>query len=328
MSQPQNAVSKNDSVKSVQKPNKLKVEGGSNTPGGRPTSNNDRTPIPITPIREADAMWRKIVWQYIDVKEKINQTLYFPTEPQGDRICLLDLLKYATMTDTILVANRLNTMSLLYPNKESSINNPLLAYDNEYVNIPITKEMIITKFGYQKKMKQKKIDGDGQPTDEDTSFTLIIPLTSREIVGYEFKEEWFFDKQRSVLDNQHILAIRPIFQYEKEDPNNGAAPIAGATMDDEESGEFETAYGPWFYFPELRNFTASADVFNQLNRAESKSFDDIFMKRHFSSVIKAEENEKNNRKIQEYIMYGLDQVLASEKIKDDIRKFEHDLWEF
>ena len=130
MGQPQNTVAKSDSVKPVQKPIRPPVEGGLNTNGGKVSHIYKRTPIPITPIREADGMWRKIVWQYIDVKEKINQALYFPTEPQGDRICLLDLLKFATMTDTMLVANRLNSMSLLY-REESSISNPLIAYDNE-----------------------------------------------------------------------------------------------------------------------------------------------------------------------------------------------------
>ena len=149
------------------------------------------------------------------------------------------------------------------------------------------------------------------------------------MIGFEIKECWVFDKQRSVIDNEHILAIRPIFSYEKEVQQTGVPGVVPtADEGDEEEGDFETGYGPWIYYPELRFFTCNADIFNEKNSAECRSFDDVFLKRHFSSVIKGVQNEKDDRKIQDYITYGLDQVLASEKIKDEIRTLEHDLWEF
>ena len=34
-------------------------------------------------------MWAKKVWRVIDLKEKMNHKLYYPLEPQNDRISLM-----------------------------------------------------------------------------------------------------------------------------------------------------------------------------------------------------------------------------------------------
>ena len=51
-----------------------------------------RRPIPYRFLREADVMWKKRVWRVIDLREKINLNLYYPTEPIDDRMSFIDLL--------------------------------------------------------------------------------------------------------------------------------------------------------------------------------------------------------------------------------------------
>lgn len=73
------------------------------------------------------------------------------------------------------------------------------------------------------------------------------------------KEDWFFDKQRSVMDVR-ILGLCPM--KEKADPGSGE--IIG--------------YSPifWVYFPQCRPIFAKSEVFNTKNDGERRSLDDLF----------------------------------------------------
>ena len=64
------------------------------------------------------------------------------------------------------------------------------------------------------------------------------------------------------------------------------------------------------------------------NNASRISFDDLITwKRDFSSLIYKESNVYD-RDIQEYIANSRDQRIESERITENLRKFESDLWEF
>jgi gliding motility associated protien GldN len=126
----------------------------------------------------------------------------------------------------------------------------------------------------------------------------------RKIRTYRLKEDWFFDKQKSVLEVR-ILGIG-VFTYdeEKEAPKE----------------EF------WVYFPACRPFFAKHEVYNVRNDSERRTFEDIFWKRMFTSKIFKETNVYD-RNIIEYAK-GIDNLLESDRIKYDIFRWEHDLWHF
>lgn len=56
------------------------------------------------------------------------------------------------------------------------------------------------------------------------------------------------------------------------------------------------------------------------------SFDDLFWKRQFNSTIYKESNVFD-RQIDSY-RTGLDALYESDKITEEIRTFEHDVWHF
>ena len=97
--------------------------------------------------------------------------------------------------------------------------------------------------------------------------------TTKDIVQYKIKEDWFFDKQRSVLDVR-IIGIAPVVYF--------------INPEKQEIESLKTLF--WLYFPECRYVFQNFFVYNPDNDAQRMSFDDLFRKREFSSYIYKESN--------------------------------------
>jgi hypothetical protein len=83
----------------------------------------------------------------------------------------------------------------------------------------------------------------------------------------------------------------------------------------------------WIYFPHYRDVLVQTKVANfTKNNAQERSFLGILEKRMFGSRILQESNIMN-RSIPDY-MIGLDALLESERIKEEIFNIEHDMWEY
>ena len=107
----------------------------------------------------------------------------------------------------------------------------------------------------------------------------------------------------------------------------GIAPVVFATDERgnvREGGETKALF--WVYFPEARRLLSHSEVFNRENDAERRTFDDIFHKRLFNSYIMKESNVYD-RYISSYAQ-GMKALQESERIKDEITNFEHDMWEY
>jgi gliding motility associated protien GldN len=128
------------------------------------------------------------------------------------------------------------------------------------------------------------------------------------VKNFLIKEDYYFDRQRSLFEVR-ILGIC------LEIPNI----VKGIPM-----GKKRLC---WVYFPECRNLFAKNEMFNLKNGAAGRmTYDDVFMKRMFSSYIYKEENVYD-RTINQYAT-GLDAQLESEKIKNNLFEFESNLWEY
>lgn len=145
-------------------------------------------------------------------------------------------------------------------------------------------------------------------TGEPIEVQSVQTVGTAEITQYQLKEDWIFDKQRSER-YVRIIGICPM----KED------------FDDE---GVKRGYKPlfWLYFPECRYVFANADVYNRQNDGNRRTFEDIFQKRQFNSYIIKESNVYD-RSIMGYAK-GVDALLESDRIKEDMFIVEHDLWHY
>ena len=170
---------------------------------------------------------------------------------------------------------------------------------------------------------------------------ITMYLNSRNIVAYHLKEDWYFDKERSVLDKR-IIAIAPVARFaEAPAPGPGELSTRGSLLFYDENGValvmadggFKEHEGRieerelfWLYFDELRNVIVNYYVYNDKNDAQWMSYDDLFWKRKFASTI-YKVSDKFDREIEDY-KFGIDALYESERVKESIRDWEHDLWHF
>ncbi|MDG1734366.1 MAG: gliding motility protein GldN, partial [Crocinitomicaceae bacterium] len=82
----------------------------------------------------------------------------------------------------------------------------------------------------------------------------------------------------------------------------------------------------WLYFPDLRNVMVNYYTYNDRSDAQWMSFDDLFWKRKFNAQI-YRTSDKFDREIEDY-RFGVDALYEAEKIKGEIRKWEHDVWNY
>jgi gliding motility associated protien GldN len=85
----------------------------------------------------------------------------------------------------------------------------------------------------------------------------------------------------------------------------------------------------WIYYPSIRNILKVQNSFNDRNSSKPVNFDDLLLSRHFNAVIYKEENVNDDRAIAGYKPNdAMDQLLESERVKDKIRDYEHDMWNY
>lgn len=220
-----------------------------------------RKPTPLPFVREADVMWRKKVWRIIDLREKMNQSLYYPT---------------------IEIEGRSNLVNLLL---EGIKDGKLTAYDaknDDEFKIPMTFEQVKEAFGATTRTRKIRDVDTGELVDK------VVPgeIRAGEIKQFMLKEEWYFDKQASTM-NVRIIGICPIREFYRDEDTN------------QEDVQRQQVF--WIYYPEARDLLAGNEIFNRQNTARNASFDDIFLKRKFNSYIVKEENIYNNRAISQYL---------------------------
>ena len=244
----------------------------------------DKKPIPYYPVREADVIWKKRIWRLMDLRQKINHPFYYPETPQKG---------WKNFMTVIMDAIREGAITAYDPAK-----------DDQFL-VPLTFQEIEKKFT---RTDTVPIVDPNNPQRILRYEVVTEEFDASEVIRIKIKEDWFFDKQRSVMDVR-ILGVCPV-----------------RNLYDDDGNYFGLEEMFWIYFPEARPVLAQAIVFNRKNSAEERTYDELFWKRMFGSYVYKEENVYN-REITDYAS-GMDALLEAERIKEELFEFEHDLWEF
>lgn len=315
-------------------------------------------PLDYGYIDDRDVMFGKRVWEYIDIDQRINFPLYYPTKPLMDRKPLFDILREYVGSGT-----------------KNNINIKDFCFEDDYFSIPLdrsTAESKFKDFGLTNDGKDL-IDRDFNPTKIKQTDTIAFKnlcfklledkklkegrdyksaeLNAENITGYKIQGYWYFNKRLAEL-KYRLIAIAPVAvsakrlvdqtlgeqgvedKYEDIKQTSGGSLTAQQELDKEaELNQYRVMGTPdvlfWVYYPAIRNTLKLHPTFNDRNSSKPINFDDLLISRHFNAVVYKEENVQGDRMIEKYKPNdAMDQLLESERVKDKIRDFEHDLWNY
>jgi gliding motility associated protien GldN len=253
---------------------------------------NDK-PLDYGYIDDRDIVWSKVVWEFIDLNERINLPLYYPV-------------------DTVNVSMNRRSLfdTLLRGIKNGEITE---VYDDSYFTAKMSKAEINSKL-FRIDTTDAGFDAMNEGVTNIDEYIDKTDITSYDIEGFRIKGLWYFDKRQGEL-KYRLLALAPVSQDIQTKDRDG--------FEDEQLALF------WVWFPDSREALHEMKVFNQKNSAHPISYDHILNARRFSSIIYRTENIYGNRDVAQYVKgNALFQVLESNKIKNEIRNKEIDMWNY
>lgn len=276
---------------------KVPSEIGKKTPA-QLISDNDK-PLPYGYVHDRDVLMGKTIWEFIDIDERINFPLYYPIDTAfvgKDRRSLFD----------VLVKNIKNgKITEVYADDYFNNKKSIKDMESSFTYIDTIPEGFneINNFYDDYKSGRKVLD---------PQYINKQDLTAQDISGYKIKGYWYFDKRQGEL-KYRLLAICPVTPEARDIGK--------------ENPDVIDLF--WVYFPAVRDILHEAKAFNDKNSAMPITFDHLLNSRRFNGVIYKEENVYGDREIQQYMKDNSQmQLLESERVKEKIRSFESDMWNY
>lgn len=257
-------------------------------------ADND-VPLEYGYVDDRDILWSKTVWEVIDLDQRVNFPLYYPLDTidiGADRRSLYDVLikniKNGKLTDVYVDS---------YFTEKRNFNDLAATL----------KKVDTTDLGYEQYNAGERISPE---------YINQRELTAADIEEYRIKGMWYFDKRQGEL-KYRLLGIAPVA------PDVNFIDNESMTLEDAKVELF------WVWFPGARQILHEAKVFNQRNSAMPISFDMLLNSRRFNATIYKEDNVHGDREIDEYIAdNALFQLLEAQRIKEEIRDREQDMWAY
>jgi gliding motility associated protien GldN len=252
-------------------------------------ADNDK-PMPYGYVHDRDILMGKRTWEIVDLDERVNFPFYFPIEGDlgPDRRPLYNVL---------IEAMKDGRITEIYDSSYFTDKKSLKDIEASLVFIDTTDAG-----------REYYNAGEAIP-DEYITKTVIeaYHVDAYKVVGY-----WYFDKRQGEL-KYRMLGICPV--------------VPDVYTINNDVKDYIELF--WVYFPAARDVLHEAKAFNDRNSAMPFTFDHLLNARRFSGVIYLEENVYGDRLIKDYMKENAQmQLLESERVKEKIRDFEQDMWNY
>lgn len=258
-------------------------------------ASDDDEPLEYGYVDDRDILWSKTVWETIDLDERVNFPLYYPTDTIGigaDRRSLYHVL-----------------MKNIQNGKLTDVyTDSYFTEKRNFGDLTATLQKVdTTDLGYE------QLNAGEQISEE---FINRRDISAADIEEYRIKGIWYFDKRQGEL-KYRLLGVAPV------------APDVNF-IDDEsvDPGENKVELF-WVWYPSAREILHKAKVFNNRNSAQPISYDMLLNARRFNGIIYKEDNVHGDREIKDYIFdNALFQLLEANRIKETVRDREQDMWAY
>lgn len=254
-------------------------------------ANDNDNPLPYGYVEKRDVLWAKNTWEVVDLDERINFPLYYPVDTMNigsDRRSLYD----------VLVKNiKDGTIDAIYRD----------SYFTEKITLDDISAALVTTDTTDDGFRELN---EGLPISDYNIETKRI--TAYDIQAYRMRGYWYIDKRQGELKYRLL----------------GIAPVSGDInfLDDDTVANIELF---WVWFPGARDVLHNAKAFNRKNTSMPISFDHLLNSRRFGGIVYKEDNVQGDRLVKEYINdNAMMQLMESNRIKEQIRDIEQDLWNY
>lgn len=245
-------------------------------------------PMPYQYVNDNDVLYKKYVWETIPLDERANLIYYFPVKDTEDRKSLFSILKEGVMKKEITE----------------------VFYSDEFRD-KLNIEELKGKFSRKDTTDEGKELLNYGETKIPAEYIIETLLTPQDVIEYRIKGMWYIDRNVGEL-RYRLLGIAPV------------------VVDINTKGEQEQSFIElfWIFFPDARNILYQNYAYNEKNDVMRSNYDYLFNARRFSATIYKTDNiydEDIKAIVGENAMF---QLLEAERIKDNIRNLEDDMWNY
>ena len=211
-------------------------------------------------VREANVLWSKTIWRMIDLREKQNLRLFYPTKPIDERRSLFTVLIDAINKGDLAAYSSATENEFEKRLSEREVYDSMGDFQADSIE-QVNPETGLTEWRYI-------YDQSALPSDLVKKFLV--------------KEVWFFDRKYGRM-NVRIIGLCPILEVENGDHTR-----------------LDMKMTFWVYYPDAAQFLSEQEAFSFTNDAQRQSIYDVLEQRAFGSYVFRESNVYDNRVINTY----------------------------